>query len=78
MSSLSEDEIDVLLQRVWSRAHGRLVRAPTLRDFWQEQCRVAAKHGLAEPLFEEVREHFSWYFTKPELDEHDLSTGVAR
>jgi hypothetical protein len=45
-------------------------RALNLQAIWQEQCRVAAKYGIPEPTFEEVQEHFAWFFSPPNLDKH--------
>lgn len=59
---MTEPEVNVHLQRFWSQANGRLVRAPTVHDLWMEQERVAELDGQVLPTKREVVAHFAWFF----------------
>lgn len=49
------------IRRFWAQhAPGR--HAPTVEELWLEQERVAEKDLKDGPTFEEVLEHFEWFF----------------
>lgn len=58
---MTEDALNQRIRGFW-RSIGAQSPAPTLRDLWMQQCRVASDSGLAEPTFEQLAEHFSWFF----------------
>lgn len=59
---LTEDQIDALLGDHWRAVAGDTRHAPTLRDLWVEQCRVARLDGAFEPALDDLRAHFSDFF----------------
>ncbi|MEI8352408.1 MAG: hypothetical protein WCG36_08865, partial [bacterium] len=67
--AMTADEVNVQLLRFWQRSKG-VGRAPTVYDLWMEQERVAEMDGGVLPTLRQVVEHFSWFFTEPELDEN--------
>lgn len=69
-SPLTEDQVDEQFRLLWARRGGRPEAAPSVRDLWREQCRVADLDQQPEPTLDEVVAHFSWFFTPPQLDEH--------
>jgi hypothetical protein len=62
---MSEGAVDHHLQEFWHGELGRSAPAPSVRDIWMEQCRVARQDGLPEPLFEDTLKHFVWFFEVP-------------